>query len=178
MATQKRRLQMTSISLDEVEEPHLLNEGDLLVAQNWRRLTGRRCYSMRTIWQSISVLYLIRLQGFPTRSLLPRVLLDVCSIRSMSEQVAETCDGGGQPSVQRATQIFAKSKSPCRRWRCRRRSWRRSRATRKSSTAPAPSSTTTAPTSPSTPTGRWWSWASISRRRAEALRPKPSRGSG
>ncbi len=47
------------------------------------------------------------------------------------------------------------SKSPCRRWRCRRRSWRRSRATRKSSTAPAPSSTTTAPTSPSTPTGRW-----------------------
>ena len=53
-------------------------------------------------------------------------------------------------------QRSVKSKSPCRRWRCRRKSWRRSRATRKSSTAPAPSSTTTAPTSPSTPTGQRW----------------------
>ena len=63
----------------------------------------------------------------------------------------------GRATVRIEWIIRSRSKSPSRRWRCRRRSWRRSRATRKSSTAPAPSSTTTAPTSPSTPTGRWWS---------------------
>ena len=69
-------------------------------------------------------------------------------------------DDASRACIARITQLIERrsrtSKSPCRRWRCRRRSWRRSRATRRSSTAPAPSSTTTAPTSPSTPTGRWW----------------------
>ena len=65
------------------------------------------------------------------------------------------------------------SKSPCRRWRCRRRSWRRSRATRKSSTAPAPSSTTTAPTSPSTPTGRWWRLDEVCSYRVVDSSPRP-----
>ena len=63
---------------------------------------------------------------------------------------------GKDPNRHQSARRQSSSKSPCRRWRSRRRSWRRSRATRKSSTAPAPSSTTTAPTSPSTPTGRWW----------------------
>ena len=47
------------------------------------------------------------------------------------------------------------SKSPCRRWTCRRRSWRRSRTARKSSMAPGRSRIIIDPTSPSTPTGRW-----------------------
>ena len=91
---------------------------------------------------------------------------DLSALRISTQDVADAADdrhwrSGCQAST--TGDLSRTSKSPCRRWRCRRRSWRRSRATRKSSTAPAPSSTTTAPTSPSTPTGRWWSWEKSAR---------------
>ena len=111
--------------------------------QDWRLHRGQRSAVNRVI--------VFRLDPKDDSAALPTAAS--AQSRSLPSRL-EPCMQGQQFSAINA-RVRRDSKSPCRRWRCRRRSWRRSRATRKSSTAPAPSSTTTAPTSPSTPTGRW-----------------------
>ena len=144
----------------EVEHEVVLKNGDSSRRSDGASLRKTCAFARVTIRQS-STSYLIRFEiDHDETRLLPDVLLRIAQTDAVTE-IDENLHRRSGHVQQFNGRSCADSKSPCRRWRCRRRSWRRSRATRKSSTAPAPSSTTTAPTSPSTPTGRWWSWARL-----------------
>ena len=137
------------IKITQESEPYLLKKGDLLVARTGATFGKTMLFDEE--YPAVFASYLIRLR-FPQDKLLSKFYWTFAQSEKYWEQARNLATGGGQPQFNGNALIEVKS--PCRRWRCRRRSWRRSRGTRKSSTAPAPSSTTTAPTSPSTPTGR------------------------